>query len=156
MAKMDLSLAKEELESFLAAARTLRLATSGSEGLPHVVPLWYVWHDGTIFMNSTLGNVTIRNLHANPKVAAIVDDGEAYVELRGVLLHGRVEPAADDPRIEEVSKLWSDKYMEGGPLPYGRWKNRVWLRMTPDRIKSWDFRKIGEAKAKTKAKAAGE
>ncbi len=148
MVTMDLSLTEEELESFLSAGRTLRLATSGSEGLPHVVPLWYVWFNGTIFMNSTLGNVTIRNLHANPRVAAIVDDGEAYQELRGVLLHGRVEPAGDDPRLDEVSARWSEKYMEGGPLPYGRWKNRVWLRMTPDRIKSWDFRKIPEAKAK--------
>jgi nitroimidazol reductase NimA-like FMN-containing flavoprotein (pyridoxamine 5'-phosphate oxidase superfamily) len=147
MAKYDLTLDEPELNSFLAGQRTVRLATSGQDGLPHVVPLWYVWHDGTMFMNSTLGNVTLRNLHANPRVAGIVDDGEGYQELRGALLHGMVEPADDDPRIGEVSELWSRKYMEGGPLPYGRWKNRVWLRLIPDRVKSWDFRKIPQAKA---------
>jgi hypothetical protein len=157
MAKLDLSLTEPELESFLSDQRTVRLATSGPDGLPHVVPLWYVWYDSTLFMNSTLGNVTIRNLHANPRVAGIVDDGERYEELRGVLLHGMVEPAAGDPRIPAVSDLWSRKYMGGGSLPYGRWKNRVWLRLVPDRIKSWDFRKIPEAKvrARTEPDARG-
>lgn len=144
MANLDLSLTDSELDLFLGDQRIVRIATSGSDGLPHVVPLWYVWFDGVLFMNSTLGNVTLRNLHTNPRVAGIVDDGEAYEELRGALLHGMVEPAEGDPRIERVSELWSRKYMGGGPLPYGRWKNRVWLRLVPDRIKSWDFRKIPE------------
>jgi nitroimidazol reductase NimA-like FMN-containing flavoprotein (pyridoxamine 5'-phosphate oxidase superfamily) len=153
MPKLDLSLTESELDSFLGGQRTVRLATSGPDGLPHVVPLWYVWYDATMFMNSTLGNVTIRNLHGNPRVAGIVDDGEGYEELRGALLHGMVEPADGDPRIQAVSDLWSRKYMGGGPLPYGRWKNRVWLRMVPDRIKSWDFRKIPEAKERSGSKS---
>jgi nitroimidazol reductase NimA-like FMN-containing flavoprotein (pyridoxamine 5'-phosphate oxidase superfamily) len=153
MLKLDLSLTESELDSFLGGQRTVRLATSGPDGLPHVVPLWYVWYDATMFMNSTLGNVTIRNLHTNPRVAGIVDDGEGYEELRGALLHGMVEPADGDPRIQAVSDLWSRKYMGGGPLPYGRWKNRVWLRMVPDRIKSWDFRKIPEAKERSGSKS---
>lgn len=151
MARLDLSLTEDELQAFLSWQRVVRVATSDPDGLPHVVPLWFVWHDGTMFMNSTRGNVTLRNLRANPRVAGVVDDGEGYEELRGVLLHGLVEPADGDPRIETVSGLWSDKYLGGGPLPYGRWRNRVWLRMTPDRIKSWDFRKIPEAKARTGA-----
>jgi nitroimidazol reductase NimA-like FMN-containing flavoprotein (pyridoxamine 5'-phosphate oxidase superfamily) len=153
MAALDLSLSDSELQSFLGEQRTVRLATCGPDGLPHVVPLWYVWFDSTLFMNSTLGNVTIRNLHAHPRVAGIVDDGESYEELRGVLLHGMVEPADDDPRIQTVSDRWSRKYMGGGALPYARWKNRVWLRMAPDRVKSWDFRKIPEAKARARAES---
>jgi hypothetical protein len=151
MCAYDLSLTEDELEAFLSWQRVVRVATSGPDGLPHVVPLWYVWHDGTMFMNSTLGNVTLRNLHSNPRVAGIVDDGERYEELRGVLLHGMVEPAGEDPRIERVSELWSDKYLAGGALPYGRWRNRVWLRLIPDRIKSWDFRKVPEAKSRARA-----
>ena len=147
MAQLDLSLSAEELESFLTEQHTVRLATSDAHGLPHVVPLWYVWHERTLFMNSTLGNVTVRNIQANPRAAAIIDDGDSYDELRGVLLHGIVEPADSDPRILRVSDLWSWKYMGGDPLPYVRWKSRLWLRLVPDRVKSWDFRKIPEARA---------
>jgi nitroimidazol reductase NimA-like FMN-containing flavoprotein (pyridoxamine 5'-phosphate oxidase superfamily) len=148
VAKLDLSLGEAELYEFLAHQRTVRLATSGHDGLPHVVPLWYVWFDGTIFMNSTVGNVTLENLMENPRAAGIVDDGDSYGELRGALLHGTVEPADEDARLVQVTELWSAKYMDGNPVPYGRWKGRTWLRLRPDRIKSWDFRKIAAAKAR--------
>lgn len=154
MGKLDLSLTPEELESFLETQRTVRLATASPDGRPHVVPLWFVWVDGTVFLNSTLGNVTIRNLEANPQATGSIDDGEAYDELRGVLVHGRVERADGDPRVAAAKELWSVKYMGGNPVPYDRWKNRVWLRLTPSSIASWDFRKIPEAKARAKAEAA--
>jgi nitroimidazol reductase NimA-like FMN-containing flavoprotein (pyridoxamine 5'-phosphate oxidase superfamily) len=148
VAKLDLSLSPAELQSFLSARRTIRLATATPTGLPHVVPLWFVWVDDTVFMNSTLGNVTIRNLERNPSATGSIDDGDAYEELRGVLIHGEVERAVDDPRLETVKSEWSQKYMGGKPPPYDRWKNRVWLRFVPRRITSWDFRKIPEAKAR--------
>ena len=156
MAKLDLSLTAPELESFLSGQRTIRLATATPTGQPHVVPLWFVWVDRTVFMNSTLGNVTIQNLERNPAATGSVDDGEAYEELRGVLVQGRVEWAAGDPRLEAVKEAWSKKYMGGEPPPYDRWKNRVWFRLAPHRIASWDFRKIPAARAAAQgAESAG-
>jgi nitroimidazol reductase NimA-like FMN-containing flavoprotein (pyridoxamine 5'-phosphate oxidase superfamily) len=150
MAKLDLSLTDDELGDYLARERTIRLATATPAGEPHVVPLWYVWVDGVIFMNTTLGNVTVRNLEANPQATGTVDDGQTYDELRGVLLHGRVERAEDDPRLPAVTDAWSHKYMGGNPVPYGRWRDRIWLRLRPDGIASWDFRKIPEARARVR------
>jgi len=151
VAKLDLSLTAEELDAFLSSQRTVRLATADAGARPHVVPLWFVWVDGTLFMNSTLGNLTIRNLQANPRATGSIDDGAVYEELRGVLVNGPVEWADGDPRLEEVSRIWSEKYMGGSPLPYGRWRNRVWFRLRPERIASWDFRKIPAAKAATRS-----
>jgi nitroimidazol reductase NimA-like FMN-containing flavoprotein (pyridoxamine 5'-phosphate oxidase superfamily) len=152
VAKLDLSLGPEELEAYLAAQRTIRLATCGPLG-SQVVPLWFLWIDRTVFMNSTLGNVTIRNLQRDPRATGTIDDGEAYDELRGVLVQGTVKWASDDPRLETAKQAWSQKYMGGNPVPYDRWKNRVWFRLIPDRITSWDFRKIPEAKVRAKAEA---
>ena len=141
MAKLDLSLTAPELESFLSGQRTIRLATATPTGQPHVVPLWFV---------------TIQNLERNPAATGSVDDGEAYEELRGVLVQGRVEWAAGDPRLEAVKEAWSKKYMGGEPPPYDRWKNRVWFRLAPHRIASWDFRKIPAARAAAQgAESAG-
>jgi PPOX class probable F420-dependent enzyme len=150
MAKLDLSLTAEEVDQFLMEQRTIRLATATPQGQPHVVPLWFVWVDHTVFMNSTLGNVTVRNVRRNPAAAGSIDDGDTYDHLRGVLVQGRVERADDDPRLDTVMHRWSEKYMGGNPLPYGRWKNRVWFRLVPEHITSWDFRKIPEAKARAK------
>jgi nitroimidazol reductase NimA-like FMN-containing flavoprotein (pyridoxamine 5'-phosphate oxidase superfamily) len=153
MAKLDLSLTDDELAAYLDFQRTIRLATASLDGRPQVVPLWFVWIDRTVFMNSTLGNVSIRNLQANPRATGSVDDGGPYEELRGVVIEGPVEWALDDPRLDEVKATWSRKYMNGGPVPYDRWKDRTWFRLLPERITSWDFRKIPDAKARAKAAA---
>jgi nitroimidazol reductase NimA-like FMN-containing flavoprotein (pyridoxamine 5'-phosphate oxidase superfamily) len=48
----QLRLTREELDAYLAEQRTLRLATVDDRGVPHVVPLWFVWHAGAIWLNS--------------------------------------------------------------------------------------------------------
>lgn len=156
MAKLDLSLTVAERDAFLREGRTIRLATVGPGGVPHVVPLWFVWHDGTLFLNSTSGNPTVENMLRDGRAAGVVDEGEAYDELRGVVLTGRVEVAEDDPGVAEAERLWSEKYLGGNDPPYRQWRNRVWLRLVPERIASWDFRKIPEAKARRDADRAAE
>jgi nitroimidazol reductase NimA-like FMN-containing flavoprotein (pyridoxamine 5'-phosphate oxidase superfamily) len=155
MARLDLSLTDAELHAFLKSHRTIRLATTAPDGRPQVIPLWFVWLNGQVFMNSTLGNVSVGNLQADARAAGVIDDGETYEALRGVLIHGTVSVADADPRINEVEATWSRKYLGGNPIPYGRWKNRVWLRLVPEHISSWDFRKIPEAKARVRAARGG-
>jgi len=42
----------EELDSYLTEQRVLRLATVGTDGWPHVVPLWFLWDDGVFFVHN--------------------------------------------------------------------------------------------------------
>jgi nitroimidazol reductase NimA-like FMN-containing flavoprotein (pyridoxamine 5'-phosphate oxidase superfamily) len=147
VAKLDLSLSEEEMEGFLREQQTARVATVGPDGLPHVVPLWFVWHDGSLYLNSTLGNPTVENLLRTGTAAAVMDDGETYDVLRGVVLTGTVERLGDEAPAE-VERTWSDKYLGGNEPPYRRWKNRTWLRLVPQQTASWDFRKIPEARAR--------
>jgi nitroimidazol reductase NimA-like FMN-containing flavoprotein (pyridoxamine 5'-phosphate oxidase superfamily) len=147
VAKLDLSLTDEERATYLAEQRTVRVATVGPEGAPHVVPLWFVWRDGALFLNSTMGNPTVENMLRTGTASAVVDDGERYDALRGVVLTGRVERLGVEAPAE-VERAWSDKYMGGGELPYRKWRDRSWFRLEPDRIASWDFRKIPEARAR--------
>jgi nitroimidazol reductase NimA-like FMN-containing flavoprotein (pyridoxamine 5'-phosphate oxidase superfamily) len=151
MSSLDLSLTAEELEAYLRDQRTVRVATVGPDGTPHVVPLWFVWHGGVMFLNSTLGNPTVENMLRAGRAAGVVDDGETYDVLRGAVVTGKTDRAEDDPRLPEVERAWSAKYLGGGELPYRRWRNRVWLRIVPERIASWDFRKIPEARARRDA-----
>jgi nitroimidazol reductase NimA-like FMN-containing flavoprotein (pyridoxamine 5'-phosphate oxidase superfamily) len=153
---LDLSLAQEEMEPYLRGQRTARVATTSVSGHPHVVPLWFVWEGGTLFLNSTRGNPTVENALRTGRAAAVVDDGDEYDVLRGVTISGRVEQAEDDPRLPRVEREWSEKYLRGEEVPYRRWRNRVWLRLVPDRIASWDFRKIPEAKALRDARLRAE
>lgn len=154
--KLDIEMTDNEREAYLAEQRTARVATIGEDGIPHVVPLWFVWVDGAMFLNSTLGNVTVDNMLAGRPVAATVDDGDTYDVLRGVVLTGAVTKAEGDPRVEAADRAWSDKYMAGNPTPYAKWKSRLWMRLDASKVTSWDFRKIPEARAKQRLLDEGQ
>ncbi len=151
MADLDIELTRDELEEYLATQRTTRVATAAADGTPHVVPLWFVWFDGAMFLNSTLGNVTTDNMIERGKATAVMDDGDTYDALRGAVVTAHAEQADDDPRIPEVERTWSDKYLGGNEVPYRLWKNRAWFRLDPERTASWDFRKIPDARARRDA-----
>jgi nitroimidazol reductase NimA-like FMN-containing flavoprotein (pyridoxamine 5'-phosphate oxidase superfamily) len=40
-----------ELDEFLAAERTCRVATAGADG-PHLTALWFLWHERTLWLTS--------------------------------------------------------------------------------------------------------
>jgi PPOX class probable F420-dependent enzyme len=44
------------------------LATSGAEGRPHAVPVWF-WWDGKSFLIYSVPGQKVRDIEANPKVA---------------------------------------------------------------------------------------
>jgi len=77
----------EELDEFLAAERTCRVATVGTEG-PHVAPLWFVWQDGALWLTSLNRSQRWTDIQRDPRVAAVIDAGEHYHELHGVEIEG--------------------------------------------------------------------
>lgn len=141
----------DELDAFLAEQRTCRVATVGPHG-PHATPLWYVWSGGALWLTSLSRSQRWADLARDPRVAVVVDAGEEYDELRGVELRGTVEVVGEVPRTgEPVAELvvpeqaFADRY-SGGTMTYdGR---HAWLRLIPDKITSWDFRKLGAAAQK--------
>ena len=139
--RSQLRLSAEELDAFLGAARTLRLATVGDDGIPHVVPLWFVWHDGAIWLNSLKRSRRHTQLRTGRPVGLVVDDGDRYDELRGVRMTGR--PAvvgADDGR--PAVRLFAPKYFGVDTDEPPSQRSYEVVRIVPDEIASWDFRKI--------------
>ena len=136
----------EEVDAFLAEERTCRVATVGANG-PHATPLWYAWHGGALWLTSVVRSQRWTDLERDPRVAVVVDAGTSYDELRGVELRGRVEVVGEVPRtgepvpeLEGPEQLMADRYMGGTFVHDGR---HAWLRLVPNKITSWDFRKLG-------------
>ena len=139
--RAQLRLSAEELDTFLGAARTLRLATVGDDGVPHVVPLWFVWRDGAVWLNSLKRSRRHRHLVSGRPVGLVVDDGERYDELRGVRMTGQPAVATTDEAAPAV-RLFAAKYfgITDGQPPSQHSYEVVVIR--PDEVASWDFRKI--------------
>ena len=109
-------------------------------------PLWFVWDGDALWLWSLVKSQRWVNLMREPRVSVVVDSGRDYGELRGVELLGRVTPVGDVPRVDAshpdasaAERLWADKYSGGTFVSDGK---HAWLRLDPDKIVSWDFRKI--------------
>ncbi|MFF9624056.1 pyridoxamine 5'-phosphate oxidase family protein [Streptomyces griseosporeus] len=137
-----------ELDEFLTAQRTCRVATVSADGAPHVSALWFLWDGRALWLYSVVRSRRWADLRRDPRVAIAVDTGEEYGELRGAELSGAVEVVGEVPRsgglcaeLDAVETLFARKYFGLDSLPHdGR---HAWLRLVPEKIVSWDFRKLG-------------
>lgn len=67
----------------LAQEAIIWLATVRPDGRPHLVPLWFVWSNGGIYLCVVGGSVKVRNLSANPAVSLALENGSAPVVVEG-------------------------------------------------------------------------
>jgi len=138
-----------ERDEFLAAERTCRVATVGSDGAPHATALWFAWDGTFLWLYSITRAQRWADLQRDPRIAVVVDAGVDYMELQGVEVTGRAEVVGDVPRtgapvpeLAHIEKVFARKYMGGDEMFHDG--KHAWLRVTPDKIASWDFRKLAE------------
>jgi PPOX class probable F420-dependent enzyme len=142
-----IALTPAELDAYLADERTCRVATIGTDGAPHVAPLWFAWDSGFVWLYSLTRSQRWKDVLADPRVSIVVDSGHDYNELIGVEITGTARTVGQTPRLggadaelAGVERLFARKYMASDELYHdGR---HAWLRVTPSKIASWDFRKI--------------
>lgn len=147
-----IAMTPDELDEFLGTAHTCRVATIGPDGV-HNTPLWFAWDGEALWLTSLTRSQRWTDLERDPRVAVVVDAGEAYEELRGVELRGRAEPvgpapvpadtapAVDDDPVAIPERLFAIKYY-GPDATFVNDGRHGWLRIVPDSIVSWDFSKI--------------
>lgn len=140
-----IALSPEELDEFLTEQRTCRVATMSPKG-PHNTPLWFAWDGSSLWLNSLVRSQRWTDMQRDPRVSVVVDDGVEFVELRGAELRGAVEAVGEAPRtglpepaLDIPERLFAGKYT--GTTEMFHDGRHAWLRLTPDSITSWDFRK---------------
>ncbi|GAA0582059.1 pyridoxamine 5'-phosphate oxidase family protein [Streptomyces crystallinus] len=137
-----------ERDAFLAEQRTCRVATVSPDGHPHVGALWYVWDGSALWLYSITRSLRWSQLLKDPRTAVVVDAGESYGELRGVELRGSAVPVGEVPRTGEPCAELDGPEREFARKNFGLEEmvhdgRHAWLRLTPETIVSWDFRKLG-------------
>ncbi len=134
---------REEIDAFLSEPRLCAFATVDAEGHPRLRPLWFLWRDGAFWLTTRLeARHTGRDLETSPSVAvSVASEDRPY---RAVIAHGRPEVVE---RTEELLLAIATRYGD----PEGRrWAvrsmkepDRVILRLVPDTLLSWDYRREG-------------
>src|SRR5260370_34136866 len=73
-----------EVEEFLTAERTCRVATVSRDGRPHVAPLWFVWDGPSLWLNSVVRSHRWPDLERDPRIAVVCYAGVQFSEQRHV------------------------------------------------------------------------
>lgn len=81
----------EEVETFLARPLTAVLSTLGRDGGPHLAGMWFAAEAEAIRMWTYAKSQKALNLRRDPRAAFLVEEGDVYSSLRGVLVRGRAE-----------------------------------------------------------------
>ena len=157
MARKDITMTPEEQQDFLAEGHTLIVTTIGSDGFPHVAPMWYFVEDGKVGFRSFTKSQKIVNLTRNPKVTVLLETGETYAELRGLMIKGTArlitEPAAVLAMYGELSKRYAFVGDEPVPLEgealeaaFGRFAAKnTGVIVDQESVISWDHTKLAGA-----------
>lgn len=91
MARKDVSMMDDEIAAFLSVPRNLEVATIGPDGWPHLAPMWFVMREGRVVFRSFTKSQKIVNLHRDPRLTVLAEEGHAYHELKGVMIKGQAE-----------------------------------------------------------------
>jgi PPOX class probable F420-dependent enzyme len=142
----NIALTPDEQAALFRERHKCALATHDRDGFPHVVAMNYLVKDGAFYMTSYGKAQKVLNIRRNPKVALMIEAGDEYAELRGVLVRGHCE-IIDDPgavaaafaaRTEAQSSRSAASPAAAASAP-----KRVVLKVVPHKVTSWDHRKLG-------------
>jgi len=154
MARKDITMTEEEQLDFLTTGQTLQVATIGADGFPHVAPMWFMVEDGQVAFRSFTKSQKIVNLQRNPNLTVLVERGEAYDELQGVMIKGTARLIEDREFVLGIYGKLAAKYdmIDGARIElspdeleaaFGRIaeKNTA-VVVEPTRVISWDHTKL--------------
>jgi len=140
----------DEVTAFLAARRKVHVATIGRDGSPHLMPMYFLLVEGAVTFWTYARSQKIRNLERDPRITVMAEDGEGYLDLRGVQIAGRAHLASDPELVRGFGEVLYQRYF--GPLDEnGRAyvarsaAKRVRVTVEPLRVVSWDHRRLAGA-----------
>ena len=127
--------AKEK--QFVECLRVARVATVGSDSVPHNVPVCPIFDKNKVYFGTERNARKARNIKSNPNVTMTFDEyTEAWDYLRGVMLQGQAR-IVDKNEFRTIRKKIYDKYSQyETSAPLGE-RDSVIVEVTPQHKFSW-------------------
>jgi len=151
MSRRDqIRMSEKEISTFLDECQTIIINSIGPDGVPHPMPMWFAVDDaGAVVMSTFSKSQKIHNLERDPRVSLLAEDGSEYAELRGVVIYGRAELLPDPERVTDILVRVTGRSTPVEDVQalrqavQGTARKRTGIRVLPEKIVSWDHRKLG-------------
>src|SRR5215471_9967969 len=144
--RQQIQLTPDEQAAFFRERKKAALATIDKDGFPHVVAMNYFVRDGAFYMTSYGKAQKVVNVRRNPRVALMMESGDTYPELRGVMIRGHCEILEGDEAVRAAFEARQEAQANPSPVQPGAVASapkRVVLKIVPEKVVSWDHRKLG-------------
>jgi len=140
-------MSEAEIDAYLSVHRAATMATISADGLIHQVAMYFAWFDGALHVLSKAKAQKIVNLRRDSRCSVHIESGKHYEELAGVSLSGQADLLEDEASLWAIALQLNER--QQGPWEESRrgmveaaLRNRVGVRLRPQRIISWDHSKL--------------
>jgi PPOX class probable F420-dependent enzyme len=143
-----IKMTEAERLGFLGEELTVVVSSFGPRGWPHSMPMWFVLREGEIWMWTYGTSQKVRNLERDPRATLLVETGETYDQLRGVMIEAEAELIRGYDDVLALGGELGARYAPGAEGPEvdaalaAQASKRVAIRFHPRRTVSWDHRKL--------------
>ncbi len=91
---------------FLEQNEICRLATSSKNGLLHIVPVSYIYHEGLVYVVTDYGTRKLKNLRENPNAAVLIDTNATR---RAAMVSGPVQLVEKGEEYRRIYKIFHSR-----------------------------------------------
>ncbi len=150
--RSQIRMSDDEVRKFVRSSKTIIINSIERGGYPHPMPMWFaVDDDGTIRMTTFRKSQKVKNIERDPRVSLLVEDGEEYAQLRGVVFYGKTEIVDDSGAVTQTLLAIGGQEVPKDPEARAALEagiahtaaKRVCILIRPERVVSWDHRKLG-------------
>jgi nitroimidazol reductase NimA-like FMN-containing flavoprotein (pyridoxamine 5'-phosphate oxidase superfamily) len=151
MTKPQLSMSRAEVDALLSLPVTGTLTTLGLDGWPHSAGMWFFREGDEMLMWTYAKSQKARNLDRDQRASFLIEHGEPYKDLRGVLVRSSARLISSEEEITEIGRSVYDRYLFSQTVvPYEQGPNveverqaakRIGIALPLDRVTSWDHSK---------------
>jgi len=93
-----------ELIKFLKKEKILHLATVDEKNSPHIVPVWYMYSAGKIYVGTNTKTQKAKNIKNYKKVSFCVDVGVNAPNIFGVMGKGTAKLLKENKTVNRIAK----------------------------------------------------
>ncbi|HSF27421.1 MAG TPA: pyridoxamine 5'-phosphate oxidase family protein [Nitrosopumilaceae archaeon] len=128
-------------DKFLKSQKILRLATIDNRGMPHIVPVWYLYKDGIFYVGTNTSTKKAKNVKKNPKVSFCVDAG-IRSPIFGVMGRGVAKLIFNKKIVSSMTKKILLRYfssLNNNSAQELLAQTDCIIKITPRKITVWEF-----------------
>ena len=127
-----MALSRQEVGELLDKEEICYIATTRPDGRPHVMPIWFIYHEGKIYFETDETTTKFKNIQHNNRVMIVFGGKSTYI------VEGSVKWCKENELLFPIRKMYWDKYGKDMDDSYISEKTLL-FELIPEKEQSWHY-----------------